>query len=252
MLRNFFAVFLSLLTVASLCRGVVGDEIVIGNRPSRQSLSSLGLDSQGQSDQSRLITAGELWQFFHEQGITSVDQLTLNLDCGGQVYNHAGAIRFQIQDPTSGNILTNLSVNSSTNRLEVPLEFDYMKRFSKGSKELIRLDLSELDALASQATVTVDSDAKFLGTFNVALVVGFFSFWVVVFFMLNRFTRPIGQDQAEDIIVLSNVVESDVEVGEPAGVLDGNAANKFARTQNVTVANTASRTGHSSKMVSAQ
>lgn len=227
---------------------VCADEIVIGNRPDQRSLADLGLDKISKPNNSRLITAGELWQFFHDQGVTSVDQLTLNLDCGGKNLSHSGAIQFQIQDPNNGNILTNLSIDSSSNRLEVPLEFDYMKRFSPGSKELIRLDLSELDALASKAKISVESDSQIFGPLNVLLITGFFAFWVVVFFVLNRLTKPIQQEGTEDIVVHSaNSERSNVEALAPQGSSNGQARVHTA----ITLTSTGARPGQS-KMVSAQ
>lgn len=228
------------------------DEIVIGNRPDQRTLADLGLDEKGNPDNSRSITAGELWQFFHDRGVTSVDQLTLNLDCGGLNSAQSGPIRFQIQDPLSGNILTNLDISSSGNRLEVPLSFDYMQRFSPGSKELIRLDLSELEALATNAKVSVESDSQFFGPLNILLITAFFSFWVVVFFVLNRFTKPIQQADPEDIIVRSTIVENLEGIDLDPIIPVTGAANGQARVQTtVTMAGSGTRPGQT-KMVSAQ
>jgi hypothetical protein len=208
MFCNFVSLTAALITLVGLFKAELrGDEIAIGGRFQQESASHLGLDDKGNIDQSRLITTGELWQFFHDRGITSIDQLTLNLDSGQDPLQRSGAIRFQIEDPINGDILTNLSINSSSNRLEVPLEYDYMKRFSPGSKELIRLDFSELNSLAVNTTISVDSESSIFGTFNVAIVIGFFAFWVLVFVALNRFTKPENQDHAEDIIIRSTAAD---------------------------------------------
>jgi hypothetical protein len=247
--------FAALLIVSSLGHfggNLHADEIVIGNRPNQRSLADVGLDQNGNPDNSRLITAGELWQFFHDRGVTTVDQLTLNLDCGGMTHSQSGPIRFQIQDPLSGNLLTNLSIESSGNKLEVPLDFDYMKRFSPGSKELIRLDLTELDALASNAKVSVDSDSHIFGPLNVLLITGFFTFWVLVFFVLNRFTKPIRQEDQEDIIVRSTVVENmDGDDLEPVVATTGSVNSQARTLPAISIASPGTRPGQN-KMVSAQ
>jgi hypothetical protein len=149
--------------------------------------------------------------------------LTLNVDCGEIDPSKIGSIGFQIRDPNNGHVLTNLKLNPANNQLEVPLEFDYMKRFSPGSQELIRLDLSDLDVSAQSATVTLNGEGNFFGPFNLALVVAFLMFWVVVFFMLNRFTRPLAQEQAEDIVVLTkNGDDQELATNQASG--NGNGA----------------------------
>lgn len=244
-LSRFLAALLA-LTVACQCIGVlVADEIVIGNRQDHRHLNQLGIADE--SDNTRLITAGELWQFFHNQGVTSVDRLTLNVECGGLDSARVGSIGFQIEDPSNGRVLTNLKLNPASNQLEIPLEFDYMKRFSPGSQELIRLDLSDLDVSAQGATVTLNSDGSFFGPFNLVLVLGFLMFWVVVFFVLNRFTRPLAQEQIEDIVVVTKNAEeqnptTSSSLGNGSSVIRASAANGAAASP---------RVGHS-KMVSAQ
>jgi hypothetical protein len=222
----------------------VADEIVIGNRPNQRTLQELGV-ADGSSSNTRLITAGELWQFFHNQGVTSVDRLTLNVDCGQLVPAKLGAIGFQIEDPINGHVLTNLRLDASNSQLEVPLEFDYMKRFSPGSKELIRLDLSGLEEMAQNATVTLNGEDTFFGPFNLVLVVGFLGFWIAVFVILNRFTRPMAQEEAEDIVVVSLNGENN----ESASVASSSVGP--VRSTNSNVKTTSPRVAHSN-MVSAQ
>jgi hypothetical protein len=225
---------------------LVADEIVIGNRPDQRAISQLGLPDEN-SEHTRLITTGELWQFFHSQGVTSVDRIKLNVDCGDQDPSRVGSIGFQIQDPANGHVLTHLKLNAANNQLEIPLEFDYMKRFSPSSQELIRLDLSDLDTLAQSATVTVDGEGSFFGPFNLVLVVSFLMFWVLVFFVLNRFTRPIVQEQVEDIVVVS----ANAEDSNPIGDQPFGNTHQTARSATANVVTNVSGVG-SGKMVSAQ
>ncbi len=182
-----------------LTGSVNGDEIVLANRSSinppaaQQSSSIYPQDSQ-------MVTAGELWQFFHNQGITSVDRLTINVECGEFDPNQLGSFNLQIQDPDSGNVVTDLNIRPNTNKLEVPLEFDYMKRFSPESQELIRLDMSRLNALAPETTISLDSELSEFKPLNLFLLGGFLIFWIAVFFLLNRATRPLDQETEEIVI----------------------------------------------------
>lgn len=147
-----------------------------------------------------LISAGELWQFFHQQGFTTVDRLTLWIDQAESLsIEELGTIRFQIEDPTTGSYLTNIQVNGS-NRLEIPLDYDYMKRFSANSQELIRLELPKDGMFSNTTEVSIDADRPLLTTLNLILFSGFVVFWLSLFYALNRLTRPL-EEATEDIVI---------------------------------------------------
>jgi hypothetical protein len=87
---------------------------------------------------------------------------------------------------------------------------------------------------------------------NLLLITGFFSFWVLVFFVLNRFTKPIRQEDPEDIIVRSTIVEKMDENDSETATTTTGSANSHARTlPAISIANPGTRPGQN-KMVSAQ
>lgn len=180
--------------------------------------TSLDTDSSGQ------ITAGELWQFFNEQGLTSVDRLTLSVDQSGELtVENLGSVRFQIEDPGTGSYLTNIRVNGS-NKLEIPLDYDYMKRFSANSQELIRLEIPRDGAHPTAAAISIEAESPILTKLNLILFSGFIGFWLILFYLLNRFTKPL-EEASEDIIVRSsNTLE--IAATQPNHSLEAQADRK--------------------------
>lgn len=167
-----------------------------------QPSTKLGYRTLLDHDSAGQITAGELWQFFNEQGLTSVDRLTLKVDYASELTeDNLGSIHFQIEDPGTGSFLTKIRVDGS-NKLEIPLDYDYMKRFSADSTELIRLALPGDFSQSTAATISIEADSPLLTRLNVILFGGFIGFWLVLFYILNHFTKPL-EEAAEDIIVRS-------------------------------------------------
>lgn len=181
----------------------------VGKVESDEQLGSLITGFQGsiQLDSSSYITAGELWEYFNNKGITSVDRLTFSVDSSGNVLDGPlGQLKFQIEDPGTGAFLTNISVQGKS-KLEIPLDYDYMKRFSANSQELIRLELPVDGSKLNGAAISIDTDHHVLSSLNLILVGAFVGFWLGMFYLLNRFTRPV-EEESEDILVLSQESES--------------------------------------------
>lgn len=151
---------------------------------------------------SSYITAGELWEYFNNKGITSVDRLTFSFDSSDSLLDGSlGSLRFQIEDPGTGAFLTNISVQGKS-KLEIPLNYDYMQRFSADSQELIRLELPVDGSKLNGAAVSIDADSRVFSRLNLILVGGFVGFWLGMFYLLNRFTKPL-EEESEDIRVFS-------------------------------------------------
>ena len=165
----------------------------------------------GHNNQTRL-TAGQLWQFFNNQGVDSLDKLTLCLDVGeldSQSKFDVQSIQFRIEDTlASGNFLTNVSLGNNTlvvpgsmtssskpeAKLEILLDYDFMQRFSANSSELITLDFSSNGELASEASISIEGNGNVFTKSNLLLLFGFISFWFVVFTVLNRVTKPLSEN----------------------------------------------------------
>lgn len=152
------------------------------------------------------MTAGDLWQFFSDRGIDSVENLTICMDWApGQELGtdiDVSGLQLKIEDPSNaGSLLTNVSLGGHSlvvpgfevssfkpeAKLGVALGYDFMKRFGPESTEKVR----------------VDSQAGFLPTFsfegsaakpgripNWFGLVGFIMFWLIVFKCLAVVTAP--------------------------------------------------------------
>ena len=152
------------------------------------------------------ITAGQLWEYFHQQGKTSVDRLKFDLICNSTFETDRsdfGMFRFQVEG-ADGGMLSSFNLIAANGTLEVPLDYDYMKRFSRDSQEIIRFHLpSDGPFSLSNTQISVASDAPAMGSKNLFYLFGFCGFWIIVFVILNRFTKPIDES-SEEIKILSN------------------------------------------------
>ena len=165
------------------------------------------------------LTAGELWQFFDAQGIRSVEQLTLclDLDPSDHFRGNVGlsGITLQIEDPNSlGDLITNASIGENSlivpeyeissfkpeARLHVALGYDFMKQFTADSQAKIQLGFTApgSSVIAPRFAVEGSETSLVPASFNWVALIGFVGFWVLVFFLLNRVTRP--KQEAESAI----------------------------------------------------
>ncbi len=156
------------------------------------------------------LTAGEVWQFFDEQGYDSLDRLHLNLDIqpiSDDENFSLNSIQLKIEDPQlAGHLLTNVSMqgNSLTlpgyetysfkpeAQLEVELGYDFMDRFSADSQEKIVFGYSsDSNAESTKPTFSLSGDSGFFSNWKHSFsLFAFMVFWVLVFVLLHRFTKP--------------------------------------------------------------
>ena len=215
--------FLLLILAIQFSWGVSADEVILDTQTGSPSMVgdfncstcseqvTTSIPLFGKNNHNRL-TAGQLWQFFNNQGVDSLDKLTLCLDVGeldSQSKFDLQSIQLRIEDPrSSGNFLTNVSLgnntlvvpgsNSSTSKpeakLEILLNYDFMRRFSADSSELITLDFSSSGELTSDASISIEGNGNVFTKFNLLLLLGFIGFWFTVFTVLNRVTKPLAEN----------------------------------------------------------
>ena len=168
-------------------------------------------------NESRSLTAGELWRFFDAQGVDSLRQLTLSLDFDSTVgLSSAGisSLELTIENPSNLGDLTKSLGDNSLNipghdiapykpeaNLEFELGYDFMQRFSADSTEKISLNVSG-DA-NSQPVVSVqgvERNGFFSFMFNLLKLVGFAVFWALVFVALYRFTKPQANESGQTAV----------------------------------------------------
>ncbi|MEL7499382.1 MAG: hypothetical protein AAFN77_17385 [Planctomycetota bacterium] len=212
-----------LLTVLALALSTTfanADEIIVDGGENRVAVGDFDCTgcasevtnafSMFMSQTSGQVTAGELWQFFDRQGIDRVEQLTFCLDLqpNQQPSSDFGlsSFKLQIQDPAmNGNLITNVSFGENSlivpeyeissfkpeARLQVSLGYDFMKRFTANSQEVIHLDFASNDSASGAPSFSVEGGNEMLSSqFNLPMLLGFVTFWVMVFVLLSRVTRP--------------------------------------------------------------
>lgn len=168
----------------------------------------------GQADQS--ITAGELWSFFQRQGLEKVESIVLFLDVNKFEEPDSitiKSIEFRIE-PINATVPVTTSALSEKNRLvipgydslsnlpearlEIPLEFDFMQRFTAASRDRIFLKIA-YDAPAGNAPNFFVAGQQSLITLpSFSLLVGFIAFWGILFYALARMTLKATPAAAND------------------------------------------------------
>lgn len=158
------------------------------------------------------ITTGELWSFFNRQGLEKVESIVLFLDVdkfSGPDPITIDSIEFRIESASSTNALTSCSLGETNSlvipgddslaampeaRLEIPLDYDFMKRFSESSNERVFLKITYQSPHGSAPSFFVAGQQALITLPNFTLIAGFVGFWAVVFFGLARFTlKPAPQ-----------------------------------------------------------
>jgi hypothetical protein len=199
----------------------LADEILIENR---------SVQDDSSSSETREIRAGELWQFFHDRGVTSVDTIKLNLQSPSLSNDLSGTVRFEIEDPHSGVISNHMIFDPRSGHLEIPMGFDLMSRFSSDSQELIKLDFSGIKSMKGDTNIMLDTGAERVRSLNFAILVGFILFWLAVFFFLYRLTKPTATVVMEEIILRqANDVESLYDLKETETNPEMPRAQNYAR-----------------------
>jgi len=206
----------------------VGDEILIGGTSEAVTIGDFNFSSCSSEPSSALalinsgaagkVTAGDLWQFFSDRGIESVENLTICMDlaCERSVDEQIGlaGLRLQIQDPIQlGTMITN--VNFGDNSLVVPISeisalkpeaklgvalgYDFMKRFDADSKEIISLDFANSDQAGLATTFSFEgTSAPTRAGISWPMLIGFVVFWLALFKCLAIITAPKRTGPATD------------------------------------------------------
>lgn len=156
------------------------------------------------------LTAGELWQFFNDQGHESVNSMTLFVDVGQLPRTKRlslSKLNFEIESPIDGHLSTiaNLGRNSlvvpgvetSSVRPEAELRFDlgydFMELFSPESEEIVRVSISSPIGDSLAPTFHLAADDNVFGQTNLGRLFLFVLFWGSVFLMLLRWMKPVRE-----------------------------------------------------------
>ncbi len=207
-----------------------GDEIIIDSRMSEPieiggiswspkfgfsgSLLELHSSTNGSlAHQSCELNAGELYKFFRDQGIQSVDQLVVVLtipnSTAGDRFVLEG-LQLAVNDSDNLGATTTILADSSQEhrvvipggqsisgraeaKLLIPLGFDFMERYSEDSTERLVLNYKvEGSSLAESPVFMVEGQAAWSRTPTYAWVGVFVGFWLVLFWLLRviTFVRP--------------------------------------------------------------
>ena len=171
------------------------------------SRGALGVLSEGSNGQ---MTAGDLWQFFSDRGINSVENLTICMDWapGQQLCSDidVSSLQLQIEDPNqAGSLITNVSLGGHSlvvpgfevssfkpeAKLGVALGYDFMKRFGPTSTEKIHLDFGETSKAGFLPTFSFEGSAANPTRIpNWYGLCGFIVFWLIAFKLLATLTAP--------------------------------------------------------------
>jgi len=156
------------------------------------------------------LTAGELWQFFHDQGYGSVNRMTLFLDVDQLASEDSlelSKLNLQIQSPLDGHLLTDANLGAdnlivpgyetSSSRPEAELRFDlgydFMELFSSDSQEIVRVSVDSPTASMMTPTFHLSAEENMFGRTDLGQIFLFVMFWGIVFLMLLRWMKPVRE-----------------------------------------------------------
>ncbi len=155
------------------------------------------------------LTAGELWTFYHNQGITRMDTLVLCMDVtavdGADI--DLTFIEFEIRDsnkPINNHIYSldrggdntlvvpgyEASEYRAEAQLSIDLGFDFMERYSSSSPEKVVLNVKMGAATTAIPEFYITGESKWFSGINMFLLALFAGFWAVVFVILFKLTNP--------------------------------------------------------------
>lgn len=211
---HFLKSIILLISIVSLSAGGFADEVVIERNATKVgdfTCSNCEIETSSRLDLiGGEMTAGDLWQQFNRKGVNSVERLTFyvaleeidNSDRFG-----LAPVEFKMDDLTAslqGNslVVQNYEMGSSVPmaKLELSLPFDFMEKYSANSKEPIRFTSTDGNA-AVNPNVAIDFNAGIQKS-HIALF-GFAAFWIVVFLLFNRLTKPTENKPEEPSAIQS-------------------------------------------------
>ncbi len=157
------------------------------------------------------ISAGELWQYFRDRGVTSVESLILYVDVDPMDDASAlslDSMELSIRGDSPGGEVVKLSslADGSGRRLliqgaetssrrpeakvEIPLGFDFMDRFSGESKERLLVNVGYGGDLSRRPVLSLSNRRPLITAPSLVILAAFLIFWAVVFWILKRLTLP--------------------------------------------------------------
>ena len=154
------------------------------------------------------ITAGELWTFFEEQGLDSVESIVICVDIDRLPADQQLGLKsldLLIEEPTDnlahcsytlgGNSLVfpggNTKPHSAECRFRVELGYDFMQKYSSSSTEKVQLNVGLDEQYSGSSPAFFIEGNRSMFTLPNFLLLGCFGlFWVAVFWGLKRATLP--------------------------------------------------------------
>lgn len=176
------------------------------------------------ADQS--ITAGELWSFFDEQGLDSVESIVICVDIDRLPADQQlglNTMDLLIEEPTENRSLCSYTMggnslvlpggftksHSAEFRFEVDLGYDFMQKYSRSSTEKVKLNVALDDQVeGSYPAFFIEGNRSLFSLPNFLLLGCFGFFWVVVFWVLKRMTLPsrsVVEEQPRTVLSLEKV-----------------------------------------------
>lgn len=164
------------------------------------------LFSGGLEPTENAITAGELWSFFRQQGLREVHSIMLFLDVDKLPSTDSiriQSIEFRIEPVDATAPLTCCSLGDQNSllipgedslaampeaRLEIPLGYDFMQRYSEASAERVFLKLDYQAPAGSTPNFFIAGQQAWFTLPRFLLLLGFTAFWGAIFLALFRLT----------------------------------------------------------------
>jgi hypothetical protein len=167
-----------------------------------------------QADQS--ITTGELWSFFQHQGLEKVESIVLFLDVNKFEEPDSitiKSIEFRIEPINATMPVTTSALSANDQlvipgydslsnlpeaRLEIPLEFDFMQRFTAASRDRVFLKIAYDAPVGNAPNFFVAGQQSLITLPSFGLLVGFIAFCGILFYALARMTLKATPAAAND------------------------------------------------------
>lgn len=177
---------------------------------------AVGFIIQNLADTGGQVKTGELWNYFHSQGIDSLDRLTLVINVNPDLGTEQGFMmdsltltiaEAQTEAANGAKMITNASLNRNGKnmlilrsgdpksftphaRMEFELGYDFMKRFNSDSQDTVSLNFNTRSGAIEQALFgfpQTNSQAQDSHLQNLLL---FIAFWAIVFLLMYLFLSP--------------------------------------------------------------
>lgn len=187
---------------------------VLVDNSERLNLGLLELGANGLPGHCCEIKTGELYRYFKAQGITSMSNLVFyvnvddlasdaTLSVESMQVSILGAngvggipgrplVEFTSSDDGVENrmLISGFRVNDDrpAARLEIPLGFDFMSRFSENSNERLLVNMTYNGETGASPSLSIEGRRHLFSSPNLVLLGSFVVFWSVVFWILKRLT----------------------------------------------------------------